>query len=167
MYIFIFFIFTCLFFIFISCNDKNKNNTKFAINKISPCEWSPCSLLNVKWWWRDVWEWAENKKTSISRRRGLFQGYHEYEHWLRHTIISKLLAVSWRMRGLDRADLTCLNHWPLPPTVLRLSTYESCAAKDHLTITPVSMTQDQGGCSEKEQREGKKYLIYCRQSVLK
>lgn len=98
----------------------------------------------------------EKKKTSIRRRRGLLQGYHEYEHWLHHAIITKLPAVPWRMRGLDWADSTHLNRWPLPPTALRLSTYESCAAKDHLTITPVSMTQDQGGCREKEQREGKK-----------
>lgn len=40
-----------------------------------------------------------------------------------------------------------------PPTGLRLSTYESRPAKDQLTIIPVSMTQDQGGCREKEQRE--------------
>lgn len=96
------------------------------------------------------------KKTPINRRRGLLQGHHEYEHWLHHAIITKLLAVPRRMRGLDRADTTHLNHWPLPPAVLRLSTYEGCAAKDHLTITPVSMTQDQGGCREKERREGGK-----------
>lgn len=45
---------------------------------------------------------------------------------------------------------------PLPPTTLRLSTDESCAVKDHLTITPVSVTQDQGGCREQEHWEGER-----------
>lgn len=45
------------------------------------------------------------KKTSICRRRDLLQGYHEYEHWLHHAIITKLLAVPWRMRGLGPSGL--------------------------------------------------------------
>lgn len=97
----------------------------------------------------------KKKKTSINRRRVLLQGHHEYEHRLHCAIISKLLAVPWRMRGPDRVESTHLNRRPLPPTVFRLSTYESRAAKDHLTITPVSVAQDQGGCGEKEEREAK------------
>ena len=118
-------------------------------------KWGPRSSLNVKWWWGVVWERAE-KQTSCRRRGDLLQGYHEYEQCLHHAIITKRLPPPRSMRGLDRADSTHLNRWPLPPTALRLSTYERCAAKDHLTITPVSMTQDQGGCREKERWEGAK-----------
>lgn len=142
----------------------NKNNC--ALHVLS--ERGPCSLLNVKWWWRDVSarrKKRKKEKTSTRRRRGLLQGYHEYEHWLHHAIITKLLTVPRRMRG---PDSTHLNRCPLPPTGLRLSTYESRPAKDHLTITPVSVTQDQGGCWEKGQGERRaKYLVFCQQSDLK
>lgn len=59
------------------------------------------------------------------------------------------------MRGLGRADSTHLNRWP-SPLPLRSSSPRMRAAqqKDHLTITPVSTTQDQGGCGEREADEG-------------
>lgn len=93
---------------------------------------------------------GRKKDTSICRRRVLLQGYHEYERWLHHAIIAKLLTVPPRMRG---PDSTHLIHCPLPPTGLRLSTYESCPAKDHLTITPISTTQDQEGAMRRKGRE--------------
>lgn len=70
----------------------------------------------------------EKKKmeTCIRRWGGLLQGYHEYEHWLHHAIISKLLLVPQRQRG---PHSTHLNRCPLPPTGLRPSTYESCPTK--------------------------------------
>ena len=100
---------------------------------------------------------VHRQKTSIWGMKGPASG----SSWIwtlnmiHHAIITKLPAVSWRIRGLDQMDVTLLSQWPPPHTSVRLSTYESCAAKDHLTITAVSVTQDQGGSREQKWWEGK------------
>lgn len=83
-------------------------------------------------------------ETCIRRWGGLLQGYHEYEHWLHHAIISKLVHCA------PKAERTILE--PTSTAVLSLPPgsdpphMRAVQPKDHLTITLVSMTQDQGGC---------------------
>lgn len=95
---------------------------------------------------RECWQ-KEKKETRIRRRRGLLEGYHEYEHWLHHAIITKLLAAPWRMRALDSTHLSCC---PPSLTGLRLSTHEGCPAKDRLIITPVSKIKEAAGRKSSE-----------------
>lgn len=120
-------------------------------------KWSPCSLLNVKWGWRDAWK----KRHLLAGGEACFRVIMNINTGSTMQLSTKLLAAPWRMRGLDQTDSTHLIRWPLPPTGLKLSKCESYAAKDHRTITPISMTQDQGGCREKEWRGGEKYLAHC------
>lgn len=104
---------------------------------------------------------GKKNPTFFRWRRGLLQGHHEYEHWLHHAIITKLLTAPRRMRG---PDSTHLSRSPLCPAGLTLSIYESCSAKYHLTMTPISVTWDQGGCWEKEQRVCVGMcLVFCQQ----
>lgn len=61
------------------------------------------------------------------------------------------LSANYRQwpKGWEGHTRLRLSRCPLPPTELRPSTCESRPPKERLTITPVSVTQDQGACREK------------------